>query len=203
MISVVARGNEIAPLSIDLKEYLKFEKNSKINYVKSNFQIDDNIPVLDGASAAVSSLFCDCICNTVQTQFLSTVKISLKKAKFKCETQEGLTKLLLMVMQISFFVLHASKGQLVYAKQNNIELEFVPIGLEAFVFIENMNPVDDLSIEQIKGIYSGKIKNWKEVGGTNTLIAAWQRKKEISSQTTFLKFMNGGKDKIKSVGYFL
>ena len=32
MISVVAGSNEIAPLSIDLKEYLPFEKNSKIKF---------------------------------------------------------------------------------------------------------------------------------------------------------------------------
>ena len=47
MIAVVAGSNEISTLSIDLKDYLPFDKNSKTNYVKSHFQIDDTIPVLD------------------------------------------------------------------------------------------------------------------------------------------------------------
>lgn len=45
------------------------------------------------------------------------------------------------------------------------ELELIPIVKESFVFFVNVkNPVNALTIEQIKGIYSGKISNWKEVG---------------------------------------
>ncbi|MBO4386742.1 MAG: phosphate ABC transporter substrate-binding protein, PhoT family, partial [Treponema sp.] len=51
MIAVVAGSKEVLNLSIDLNEYLPFDRNSKINYTKSDFQIDGNIPVLDGASA--------------------------------------------------------------------------------------------------------------------------------------------------------
>ena len=41
----------------------------------------------------------------------------------------------------------------------------------AAVFVNKDNPVSDLSREQLKGIFTGKIKNWKEVGGKDAPIA--------------------------------
>jgi phosphate transport system substrate-binding protein len=46
------------------------------------------------------------------------------------------------------------------------------IGYDAVaVFVNKENPVNDLSKEQLKGIFTGKIKNWKEVGGKDAPIA--------------------------------
>jgi phosphate transport system substrate-binding protein len=46
------------------------------------------------------------------------------------------------------------------------------IGYDAVaVFINKDNPVKDLSKEQLKAIFTGKIKNWKEVGGKDAPIA--------------------------------
>ncbi|MFN3309465.1 MAG: substrate-binding domain-containing protein, partial [Anaerolineales bacterium] len=40
------------------------------------------------------------------------------------------------------------------------------VGLDALAIIANIeNPVDALSLEQLREIYFGKITNWKEVGG--------------------------------------
>lgn len=45
------------------------------------------------------------------------------------------------------------------------------IGYDAIaVFVHKNNPVKDLSKEQVKGIFTGKIKNWKDVGGKNAPI---------------------------------
>jgi phosphate transport system substrate-binding protein len=45
------------------------------------------------------------------------------------------------------------------------------IGYDALtVFVNKNNPVKNLSKEQIKGIFTGKITNWKEVGGKNAPI---------------------------------
>jgi len=38
------------------------------------------------------------------------------------------------------------------------------------VFVNKRNPVKNLSKEQVKGIFTGKIKNWKEVGGKDAEI---------------------------------
>ncbi|MCM2264107.1 MAG: phosphate ABC transporter substrate-binding protein [Desulfuromonadales bacterium] len=45
------------------------------------------------------------------------------------------------------------------------------IGYDAIaVFIHKDNPVKDLTKEQLKGIFTGQIKNWKEVGGKDAPI---------------------------------
>lgn len=45
------------------------------------------------------------------------------------------------------------------------------IGYDAIaVFVHKNNPIKNLSKEQIKGIFTGKIKNWKEVGGKDAPI---------------------------------
>ena len=203
MISVIAGSNEISYLSIDLKEYLPFDKNSKINYTKSDFQIIENIPVLDGAralypvfSAIASSVYPEeSVCFDGEN--------FTKESKVQMRNTRGSYKALVDGLSDVIFCASPSKEQLAYAKEHGIELEFVPIGYEAFVFIENINnPVNDLSIEQIKEIYSGKIKNWKAVGGPNALIAAWQRKEGSGSQTAFLNFMGGEKTELNPIGVF-
>lgn len=80
-----------------------------------------------------------------------------------------------------------------YIKDSGNELEMTPIGIDALVFIcSKENPVESLSIEQIKNIYTGKTKSWKTVGGENEKIIAYQRNKDSGSQTLFDKLINLG-----------
>lgn len=63
-------------------------------------------------------------------------------------------------------------------------LNMQPIGKDALVFLVNEdNPVDDLTKEQIRDIYTGKITNWSEVGGADAEIKAFQRPETSGSQT--------------------
>lgn len=204
MISVVAGDKTKEPLTINLKDYLPFDSNSKINYKKSEFQITNDIPVLDGAialypvySAIATSLYPEEAIHFNGENFTPESKVQMRNTK-------GAYKAIVDGNSDIIFCASPSKEQQKYAHQHGIELGFIPIGLEAFVFIENINnPVNDLSIKQIKDIYSGKITNWKNVGGENKLIAAWQRAEGSGSQTTFLNFMNGIETKTNPVGLFL
>jgi len=73
------------------------------------------------------------------------------------------------------------------------EIEISPIATDALVFVVNAsNPVDSLTLEQIRGIYTGKIKNWREVGGDNTEIVAFQRNAEAGSQVLMEKLVMDG-----------
>jgi len=61
-----------------------------------------------------------------------------------------------------------SPDEINYAKDARISLIETPIAIDAFIFIVNQaNQTVSLSIEQIQDIYTGKITNWKEVGGYN------------------------------------
>lgn len=201
MISVVAGDTTKEPLTINLKDYLPFDLNSKINFQKSHFQIADEIPVLDGAtalypvySAIAASIYPEKSVFFDGENFTPESKVQMRNTK-------GAYKAIVDGDSDIIFCASPSKEQLSYAKQHDIELELIPIGLEAFVFIENIeNPVNDLSIKQIKDIYSGKITNWKNVGGKDKLIAAWQRAEGSGSQTAFLNFMNGTETKPNPVG---
>ena len=76
------------------------------------------------------------------------------------------------------------------ARTNNRELILTPIGKEAFVFFVNSkNKINNLSKENIKDIYTGKINNWKVLGGDNMKIKAYQRNKYSGSQSAFIRFM--------------
>ena len=79
------------------------------------------------------------------------------------------------------------------AKESGFTWEMTPIGRDALVFIANQdNPLHGLSSEQIRGIYSGAITNWQEVGGRNAEIIAYQRNKDSGSQTLFDKLLGLG-----------
>lgn len=83
-----------------------------------------------------------------------------------------------------------SKSQLEYADYKGVELVVTPIGREGFVFfVEEDNPVENLTSEQIRAIYHGDITNWKEVGGKDQKIKAFQRPKDSGSQAMMEYFM--------------
>ena len=76
------------------------------------------------------------------------------------------------------------------ADEAGVKLEQVPVVKEAFVFVVNAkNPVDALTRQQIKDIYSGKITNWKQVGGSDEPIIAYQRNTDSGSQNYMIDFM--------------
>ena len=58
-----------------------------------------------------------------------------------------------------------------------------PIGRDALVFLTNVqNPVRSLTAAQLVGIYSGKLTNWKDCGGSDMQINAFQRPEQSGSQ---------------------
>lgn len=64
--------------------------------------------------------------------------------------------------------------------------------VDGLVFMVNQdNPVDSLTIEQIQKIYSGEITNWSQVGGNDVDIVPFQRNAEAGSQTAMKKLVMG------------
>ncbi|MGM9850330.1 MAG: PstS family phosphate ABC transporter substrate-binding protein [Bacilli bacterium] len=81
-------------------------------------------------------------------------------------------------------VTEPSEDELKRASDANVELEVTKVVNEGFVFFVNKNnKVDSLTFEEIRKIYSGEITNWKEVGGDDTEIIAYQRPENSGSQT--------------------
>lgn len=90
------------------------------------------------------------------------------------------------------FVAAPSEEQLQYAADNGEEMIFTPIGREAFVFFVNAeNPVDSLTPDQLRGIYSGEITRWDALGADLGPIRAFQREEGSGSQSAMIRFMGG------------
>lgn len=57
----------------------------------------------------------------------------------------------------------------------------IPVAWDALVVIVNkQNPVDNITFDQLKGIYLGKITNWKELGGEDAPLELYVRRGKIS-----------------------
>lgn len=110
--------------------------------------------------------------------------------------------------QVSHTTTHQSFDRLLYAKTDlifsvplseeqmnkasslGVTIEMEPVAKEGFVFVVNANnPVDTLTQDQIRKIYSGEITNWKEVGGNDAPILAYQRNEDSGSQNYMTEFM--------------
>ena len=107
-----------------------------------------------------------------------------------CTNTDGAYRRLITGRADIIFVAGPSEGQLQMAREAGVELKLTPIGREAFVFFVNaQNPVNGLSINNIQRIYSGEVNNWREFGGNNSKIRAFQRPDNSGSQTALIQFM--------------
>ena len=80
------------------------------------------------------------------------------------------------------------------ARYNTLGVEIACAKDGITIYLNNANPVKALSIKQLSGIYSGKIKNWKEVGGADATIILYGRE---NSSGTYVYF----KDNIIKADY--
>lgn len=185
---------------IDVKRYLPFEEGSKLAKIDSSLKLKDNLPVLDGAAALVP----------VYASFINAVypkgSVTYEGGSFSDDNYYGENFAADSKMQYKntvrgykaivdgytdiFLAAAPSAEQKKYAEDKGVELVYQPIGQEAFVFFVNeKNPVENLTVEQVRDIYGGEIKNWSGVGGANRAINPVTRLKGSGSQSVMDKFM--------------
>ena len=83
----------------------------------------------------------------------------------------------------------AMKAEEIDAAENNgiSPVEFVVARDAIAVVVHPSNPVDELTLEQISDIYTGKITNWKEVGGEDRPIVLLSRESNSGTHAYFLE----------------
>ncbi len=65
-------------------------------------------------------------------------------------------------------------------------LKVIVIAIDGIaIIVHKDNPVDNLSIEQIRAVFSGKIANWEELGGENRKIIAVTREEGSGTRGAF------------------
>jgi phosphate transport system substrate-binding protein len=191
---------EITDTADILHAYQPFTNNSKVKRLdkESTLKITDNFPRIDGATALypLYSAFIQATYpqNTtikdMYIKFIDKDELKPNTALVLCSRTIRAFKNLLDGQVDLIFIAGISAEQEAEATDRGLELKKIPIGREAFIFFVNIrNPISNLSINEIKNIYSGKITNWQEVGGPRNKILAYQRQANSGSQTALLKLM--------------
>lgn len=84
------------------------------------------------------------------------------------------------------------------ADKTELHASLHPVAWDALAVIAHKsNPLDDLSISQIKDIYTGKITSWKQLGGEDKPIKLYVRRGKISGVGYAIRqyiFKDGGMD---------
>ena len=194
-------GTDAAKM-IDVGKYLPHEEDSELVRIEASLKLTENLPILDGAAALVP-VYASIVENVYPVgsvtyqggefsddnfygeNFAADSKMQYKNTVRGYEAiVDGDTDIL--------FCAAPSAEQKQYAEEQGVELVYVPIGLEAFVFFVNRNnPTDALTVEQVRDIYAGEITNWNEVGGVNRAINPVTRLRGSGSQSAMDAFMGG------------
>ena len=80
------------------------------------------------------------------------------------------------------------------AEEQKLGLTTIPVAHDGIAVIVNTeNPVQDLTVEQLCGIYTGAITNWKEVGGEDLDIQLVNRDEASGTREAFKSIVMDGK----------
>ncbi|PID26189.1 PstS family phosphate ABC transporter substrate-binding protein [Sporosarcina sp. P7] len=173
---------------VEVRDYEPFTigQESKLAVLDeaATLELKDDLPRIDGATALYP----------LYAAFVQAVYPSKEYNPYDSEVMVNTTPIAyenLFSGEVDIiFAAGPSDAQMKVAEQLGLELKLTPIGREAFVFFVNQkNPIDNLELKQIQDIYAGKITNWKEVGGKNESIRAFQRPADSGSQTGLERLM--------------
>lgn len=180
------------------KAIMNLEKLEAIQNQEKLFSVD-NYPRVDG-STAMLPLAVAYKANFTGKDLKNPVELEELEIEEHSKTGNAYNKLIKGETDL-ILVTAEPRDYKEFVEKTGIELEIVPIIKEGFVFFVNKNnPVDNLTLEQVQDIYSGKIRNWKDVGGEDKEILAYQKPENSASQiamTSFVMKNNKLKEPIK------
>ena len=170
----------------DITIYAPFKEDTKAVRLEeeSTLKLTSDMPVMDGALALYP----------LYSSFGQTIYDEEKyngEIQFR-NTLRGFNALVDGEVDI-FFSSYPSKKQIESAKEKGVELTYTPIGREAFVFVvAKSNPINNLTVQQIHNIYSGKTSNWATLGWKEGgQMIKYQRPEGSGSQSGIQSIMKG------------
>lgn len=89
--------------------------------------------------------------------------------------------------------------QLLKKKYNSFGVE-IKVAIDGLsIYLNEANPVKELTMQQVRDIYLGKIKNWKEVGGKDAKIIVYGRENNSGTYVFFKEHVLDGADYVSSM----
>lgn len=180
----------VSEQDVNVDDYRPFADHSKVATLDSpstyTLSAQDQLPVLDGATA-------------LYPLYSAFVKAVYPAQDYEPDDTKSIVRItgtgkayqrLINHNVDMIFAAAPSKQQQKAAQAKGLQLNMQPIGREAFVFfVHKNNPVHSLTSTQIKQIYTGEITNWKQVGGNDDPIRAFQRPEDSGSQAMLRRWM--------------
>ncbi|MDD5938053.1 MAG: substrate-binding domain-containing protein [Clostridiales bacterium] len=145
----------------------------------------DNFPRLDGSTATVplGQAVASVLLGESREEVSDLIQFN-KTSRAYYNLVDGNADLLI--------VAEGGEDSYAYRDEHGKSWRMEPIAAETLVFFVNEdNPVDGLTLDQVRDIYSGKITNWSEVGGSDAPIQPYQRPKGGGSQAIMDKEVMG------------
>jgi len=107
----------------------------------------------------------------------------------------GIASLLSRTCSIAASSRKMKEKEIEIAKSKGIEPKEFIVGFDGIAVIVNpQNPVDKLTIKQLKDIFTGKINNWKDLGGENRKIVILSREVNSGTYIYFKENVLGNED---------
>ncbi|MDR2675464.1 MAG: substrate-binding domain-containing protein [Opitutaceae bacterium] len=165
-----------------------FEPGNRLPVVENPaLSISKNHPRLDGATAAFPIYAAAAQAVYKGLEHMEPYK---RMHYIKCSNTPGAWHELTEGRVDVIFVAEPSLAQLAAARGKGVEFRMTPLARDAFVFFTRTdNPVDNLTSEQIRGIYTKRITNWREAGGRDEKILPFQRPEGSGSQTVMQRLV--------------
>jgi len=100
----------------------------------------------------------------------------------------GITSLINGTADIANASRQMKEEEIEAARANGIEPVEIPVAVDAIAVIVNLqNPISQLTIDQLADIFTGRITNWKDVGGNDEPIVVVSRETNSGTHVYFLE----------------
>ena len=193
---VSAHDNYIRSITLreyfDYRTYKPYQQDSLVQTLDEkatlHFTREDTLPRMDGATALYPVYAA--ICQAVYPE-PAAEDDAFYWDIITCSTTTRAYRDIVDGDRDIIFVAGPSEEQEAYAAKKGVELVYTPIGREAFVFfVHPDNPVESLTLDQLRGIYAGEITRWEQLGveGLGEILA-YQRDEGSGSQTALKRFV--------------
>jgi phosphate transport system substrate-binding protein len=173
---------------VNLADYEPFRADTLAKNLDepSNLSLRENLPRLDGATA-LYPLYAAFARATYPEALYSVYN---ENNGIICSRTSGAFNNLIDGKVDVIFLMGVSEEQRKLVQELGLELKLTPIGREAFVFFVNRrNPAINLTVQNVRDIYSGQVSSWRDLGGGNNDIMVYQRPGSSGSQVMLREIM--------------
>lgn len=147
---------------------------------------EENVITVDGSSSGVL------LARAIGYDLYKQQKA--KVAVMETNSEHGILSLIYGTADIAALSRPIHQHEIEEAERNNLTLKENVAAIDCLIMIVHPdNPVENLTLEQIRDIYTGKITNWKQVKGLKKPIRVLHREQDSGTEEAFVTMVMQGK----------